>query len=105
MSMYGLLLMIYPLACGVVAQLFGANRAAAYLGWAIACLPMLGFIAMTLIQSGAGRIPPSEIMIAMVIVAFWGLLFWTGRKLGKPFSEMLAAQRQAQRLIRIRENF
>ncbi|MFN7055383.1 hypothetical protein [Hyphomonas sp.] len=105
MSWVGVLLMVYPMACGVIAQLFAANRAAGYLGSAIAYLPMMGFMGMILIQSGARRIPPSEIMIAIVMVAIWGLLYWTGRKLGKPFSEMLAAHREAQRSKKIRENF
>ncbi len=103
MNVYAILVFFYPVACGAIAEVFRARPVVRTLAWIAAFLPLSGLLAAA-VRGGAGH-RLDQIMIAAVMAGGWCILFWTGRKLGKPINEMLAERRNAETAAQLEDQF
>ena len=104
-KLLGILVIVYPFACGFGVRLWNDSRVADYLGWTAAFFPLLGYMALSLSTRATVRVSVFDLLILTTIVLFLGLLYWVGRKLAQPFAELLREQRAAREAKMTEEKF
>lgn len=98
-----ILVFFYPIVCGAIAELFRMRPLVRTLVWIAAFLPLLALLVVAALDRDRHEL---DVVAIIAIVALgWGLLFWTGQKIGRPVGAMLAERRSAEKAFDLEEQF